>query len=156
MSIAAATRGAPAEAGSSMPGDGTGPPAPRYPPSMTLALIGIGGAAGAVARYLVGGWVATVAGESFPYGTLVVNLSGSFLLGILFAASTERALLSPDVRIPLAVGFLGAYTTFSTLMLETWRLGEDGALVGALANLGISSVLGLVAIWAGLAIGRAI
>lgn len=123
---------------------------------MTLALIGIGGAAGAVARYLVGGWVAAVAGESFPYGTLVVNLSGSFLLGLLFAATTERALLSPDVRIPLAVGFLGAYTTFSTLMLETWRLGEDGALVGALANLGISSALGLVAVWAGLAIGRAI
>lgn len=123
---------------------------------MNLLLVGIGGAAGAIARYLLGGWVAALTGGSFPYGTLLINVSGSFVLGLLFAASTERAILSPEIRAPLMIGFLGAYTTFSTWMLESWRLGEDGALVAALVNLGGSAALGIVAVWAGLAIGRAL
>ncbi len=123
---------------------------------MHLILIGLGGFAGAVARYLVDGWVATLTRGSFPWGTLAINLSGAFLLGTLFALATERAILSPDLRGPLMIGFLGAYTTFSTLTLETWRLLEDGSLVLAAANIGGSMVLGLVAVFAGLAIGRAI
>jgi CrcB protein len=121
---------------------------------VNLLLIGVGGFAGAVSRYLVDGWVSDAVGGSFPYGTLVINVSGSFLLGLLFAAATERAILSPELRGPVMIGFIGAYTTFSTLMLETWRLGESAGLGPALANIVGSGILGLVAVGLGLAVGR--
>jgi CrcB protein len=121
---------------------------------VTLLMVGLGGFLGAATRFLVDGWVSRATGGTFPWGTLVINLSGSFLLGVLFAMATERSLLSPDIRPPLMIGFLGAYTTFSTWMLESWRMVEDGALVAAFANLGGSLVLGVVAVFAGLAIGR--
>lgn len=123
---------------------------------MQLLLIGLGGAAGAVARYVVDGVIAERTVGAFPYGTLVVNVTGAFLLGLLFAATTERAILPAELRIPLGIGFLGAYTTFSTLMLETWRLVEGGAWPAALVNLGASAGLGLVALVGGLILGRAI
>lgn len=121
---------------------------------MTLLLVGAGGFLGAISRYLVDGWVATATGGGFPWGTLVVNLSGSFVLGLLFALSVERGVLPPDLRPPVLIGFIGAYTTFSTLTLETWRLVEDGSYVTAFANIGGSVVLGLIAVVAGLAVGR--
>ena len=105
---------------------------------------------------LVDGAVADRTGGGFPWGTLVINVSGSFLLGLLFALSAERALLPAEIRGPLMIGFLGAYTTFSTFMLESWRLAETGAWGPALANLGGSLVLGLVAVVAGLTLGRAL
>jgi fluoride exporter len=123
---------------------------------MSLVLIGLGGFAGAIARYLVDGAVADRTGGGFPWGTLVINVSGSFLLGLLFALSAERAVLPAEIRGPLMIGFLGAYTTFSTFMLESWRLVESGAYGPALANLGGSLVLGLVAVVAGLTLGRAL
>lgn len=123
---------------------------------MSLILIGVGGFAGAIVRYLVDGAVIERTGGGFPWGTLVINVSGSFLLGLLFALTAERALLPADVRGPLMIGFLGAYTTFSTFMLESWRLAEMGAWGPALANLGGSLVLGLVAVVAGLTLGRAL
>jgi CrcB protein len=121
---------------------------------VTLLFVGAGGFFGAISRYLVDGWVAASTGGGFPWGTLVVNVTGSFVLGLLFAASVERGVLSPDIRAPVLVGFIGAYTTFSTLTLETWRLVEDGSYVFALANMGGSLLLGLAAVVAGLAIGR--
>jgi CrcB protein len=123
---------------------------------MPIALIAVGGAAGAATRYLVDVFVSERFGGAFPLGTLVINLTGSFALGLLFALSIERALLPADVRGPLMIGFLGAYTTFSTLMLESWRLVEDGAVVLAIANVAGSAALGLGAVVLGLAIGRAI
>lgn len=123
---------------------------------MSLVLIGLGGFAGAIARYVVDGAVADRTGGGFPWGTLVINVSGSFLLGLLFALSAERALLPAEIRGPLMIGFLGAYTTFSTFMLESWRLAETGAWGPALANVGGSLVLGLVAVVAGLTLGRAL
>ena len=123
---------------------------------MPLILIGLGGFAGAVSRYLLDGFVTDRTGASFPWGTLVVNASGTFVLGMAFAMTTERALLPPDIRGPLMIGFLGAYTTFSTYMIESWRLIEGGAWIMAVANLGGSVAVGLVAVMAGLAIGRAI
>jgi CrcB protein len=123
---------------------------------MPILLVGLGGFAGAIARYLVDGAVAERTGGGFPWGTLAVNLSGSFVLGLLFALTTERAILPADIRGPLMIGFIGAYTTFSTWMLESWRLIEGGSYLPALANLGGSVVLGLLAMIAGLAIGRAI
>ena len=87
-----------------------------------LLLIGTGGFAGALARYLLDGRVAAWTGGSFPWGTLVINLSGSLLIGLLYALITERALLPAEFRGPLMIGFIGSYTTFSTLALESWRL----------------------------------
>ncbi len=123
---------------------------------MALFLIGVGGFAGAITRYLVDGAVAERTGGGFPWGTLVINVSGSFVLGLLFAMSTERAILPADIRGPLMIGFLGAYTTFSTFMLESWRLVESGAWGAAVANLGGSVALGLVAVFVGLTVGRAL
>ena len=121
---------------------------------MQLVLLGLGGFAGAVLRWLVDGWVSERNPTAFPLGTLAINLTGSFVLGALFAWVIERNVLPPDVRLPLMVGFLGAYTTFSTFMLESWRLIEEGAYALAAANLVGSVVLGLVAVVAGLAVGR--
>jgi len=123
---------------------------------LPFVLIAAGGAAGAVSRYLVDTWVSERAASAFPWGTLVVNLSGSFVLGLLFALAIERDVLRADIRLPVMVGFVGAYTTFSTLMLETWRLVEGGAIPLALINLFGSAALGMVALVAGLAIGRSI
>lgn len=121
---------------------------------MTLLLVGAGGFFGAISRYLVDGWVSNATGGGFPWGTLVVNVTGSFVLGALFALSVERGVLSPALRAPVLIGFIGAYTTFSTLTLETWRLVEDGSYIAAFGNIGGSMVLGLAAVVAGLAVGR--
>lgn len=123
---------------------------------MPLVLIALGGAAGAVTRYLVDTFVAERVGGAFPWGTFVVNGSGSLALGVIFALATEKAVLPPESRTVLMIGFLGAYTTFSTLTLETWRLVEDGALGLAVVNLAGSFVVGILAVVAGVAIGRTI
>jgi CrcB protein len=123
---------------------------------MPIILIGLGGFAGAISRYLVDGFVTDRTGGAFPWGTLVINVSGSFVLGLLFAMTAERAILPAEIRGPLMIGFLGAYTTFSTYMLESWGLIESGSWGPAIANLGGSLVLGLAAVAAGLVIGRAI
>ncbi len=123
---------------------------------MPLLLIGLGGFAGAIARYVVDGAVADRTGGAFPWGTLAVNVSGSFALGLLFALTAERAILPAEIRGPVLIGFIGAYTTFSTYTLESWRLVETGEIGAALANIIGSVVLGIVAVVAGLAIGRQI
>jgi len=123
---------------------------------LPLVLIAIGGAFGAVARYVVDTWVSERIPVAFPVGTLAVNLSGSFVLGLLFALTVERGVLPASSRGPVMIGFVGAYTTFSTLMLESWRLWEDGAVGLALANLVGSTILGLAAVILGLAVARAL
>ena len=121
---------------------------------MTRLFLAVGGAFGAVSRYLVQGWVQDLLGGRFPWGTFTVNITGSFLLGLLFALAMDRAILSPEVRVPLMVGFIGSYTTFSTLMLESWVLVEEGDIVHMLGNLAGSVLVGMVAVVAGLAVGR--
>jgi CrcB protein len=123
---------------------------------MPLILVGFGGFAGAITRYVVDGFVSDRTGGGFPWGTFLINITGSFVLGLLFALSQERAILPADIRAPVMTGFIGAYTTFSTWMLESWRLVESGAWPSALANLGGSLVLGLVAVFLGMTLGRAI
>lgn len=123
-------------------------------PFMVLLLVGLGGFLGAIARYVLDGWVSEATRASFPWGTLLVNVSGSFLLGLLFAAAIERAVLPAEIRPPVMIGFVGGYTTFSTWMLESWRLIEDGAYLAALVNLAGSVVVGLAAVFLGLVIGR--
>ena len=121
---------------------------------MTLALIAIGGAAGAVSRYLIQGWVEDFSGGRFPWGTFAVNISGSFFLGVVFALAMDRAIIAPEVRVPLMIGFISSYTTFSTLMLESWRLIEEGDLLFAFGNIALSIAIGMIAVVAGLALGR--
>jgi CrcB protein len=123
---------------------------------MPLVLVAIGGALGAASRYLVDGWVSDLTGGEFPWGTLAINASGAFVLGLLFALAVEADVLPASIRGPVMIGFLGAYTTFSTLMLETWRLWEDGAGALALANIVGSVGVGLVAVVVGLTAGRAL
>ena len=121
---------------------------------MTLVLIAAGGAAGAVARYLVDTAVLDRFAGAFPLGILVVNASGAFVLGVLAALIIDRGILPSDLRSPLLVGFLGAYTTFSTLMLDSWRLVEDGLPALAAVNIAGSVALGVAAVVAGLWLGR--
>jgi len=121
---------------------------------VTILMIGVGGFFGAIARYLVDGWVIARTGAAFPWGTLVVNLSGSFVLGLLFALAIERGVLPAELRGPVLIGFIGAYTTFSTLALESWRLVAEGSYLLGAANLVGSMLFGIIAVVAGLALGR--
>lgn len=123
---------------------------------VAILFIGLGGFAGAVARYLVDLRISAWAGGGFPWGTLAVNVSGSLLVGVLYVLVTERAALAAELRGPLMIGFVGAYTTFSTLALESWRMIEDGAWAAASANLVGSMLIGVLAVVAGIGLGRAI
>ena len=123
----------------------------------TVMAVGVAGFIGAIARYGIDGLIAQKSGASFPWGTFVVNITGSFVLGILFALLVEgRVAVAPWIRTAATVGLIGAYTTFSTLMLESWRLIEDGSIAAGIADLGVSSGLGIAAVVLGLTIGRAI
>ena len=120
---------------------------------VTVLFVGIGGFFGAIARYVIDGWVVQRTGAAFPWGTLTVNLSGAFVLGLLFALSVERGVLPAEIRAPILIGFIGAYTTFSTLALESWRLIEEGSYVLGAANLVGSMALGIAAVVVGLVAG---
>jgi len=115
-----------------------------------LILIGFGGFIGSVMRYLVSGYVQTISRSStFPYGTLAVNVIGSFIIGFLFYFIEIRSSLNPQMRALLLFGFLGAFTTFSTFSLETYNLLRNGELMPALVNVSANCVLGVMAVWAG-------
>jgi len=118
--------------------------------------IGVAGFAGAVSRYAVEGWVSSRTRGAFPWATLVVNVSGCFVLGLVFTLLTERFLPHPTLRSALTIGFVGAYTTFSTFAFETMRLGEDGAVLLAVINVGTSVGAGIAAVYLGTALGRAL
>lgn len=123
---------------------------------MPYILIAVGGACGAAARFALDSWVSARASGDFPWGTLLVNVSGTFMLGLLFSLAVERGVLSAEIRLPLLVGFLGSYTTFSTWMLETLRLVEEGAWLAAVVNAAGSVMLGMAAVVVGIAIGRTV
>jgi CrcB protein len=115
--------------------------------------VGLGGILGANARYLLGGWVAARLGAVFPYGTFLINVTGSFVLGVLMGI-LEGHTLSPVVRLAVGIGFLGAYTTFSTFTYETMRLLEEGSILLGAANALGSLVVGLLGVLGGLTVGR--
>ena len=117
--------------------------------------VGLGGFVGANARYLLGLWVATRYGTTFPLGTFIINITGSFILGLIMGL-LDAHVLAPAVRLALGIGFVGAYTTFSTFTYETMRLIESGSLLLATANVVGSVALGMFAAVAGLAAGRAL
>ncbi|MEJ2750059.1 MAG: fluoride efflux transporter CrcB [Anaerolineae bacterium] len=108
-------------------------------------LIATGAALGANARYLVGVWAGNRLGADFPYGTFIVNIIGSFVLGFLLTLGTERLRLSPEVRLLLAVGFLGSFTTFSSYAVESMNLWRDAGLWRGLVNIAGNNLVGLLA-----------
>lgn len=114
----------------------------------------IGGLIGTIARYLLAGVIHEVLGTGFPYGTLIVNLSGCFIIGFLSTLADSKFLLAPDLRVLLMVGFCGAYTTFSTFMLETSNLIKVGETVRALMNVLISVIVGFVVFRVGMFLGE--
>jgi fluoride exporter len=118
--------------------------------------VAVASAFGGLARYLAGGVIANRSSGGFPWETFVVNITGAFVLGLLFTVFSDRLVVAPWLRTALFIGFLGSYTTFSTWTLESYRLLEDGAHAYALANLLGSLVAGVLATYAGVVLGRAV
>ena len=118
---------------------------------MRFLWIAAGAALGANARYLVSLWAADRFGVTFPYGTFVVNVTGSLLLGFFLALSVDHFVTSPQARWLLATGFLGSYTTFSTYMVESVNLARDGSLLFAFLNMvgevAIGLIFALIGMW---------
>ena len=122
----------------------------------TFLIISLGAILGANARYWVGGWAAERFGTTFPYGTLIINLTGSLILGFFITLVTDRFLMDPRWRLLVAIGFLGAYTTFSTYTYESVNLILSGQVWMGLLDLFGSSILGAAAVTAGILLGRAL
>ena len=121
-----------------------------------IGAIAAGGALGAVMRFWVSGGIYAWLGRDFPYGTLSVNLIGSFIIGIAFVLLTERLTLGAEVRSFVLIGFLGAFTTFSTFSLETLILLQEGLLFKAAANFLLSVLLCIIATWGGIILAKSL
>ncbi len=119
-----------------------------------LIAVALGGAAGAVLRWLMASGIQKMAGGAFPWGTFAVNAVGSFLLGFLFVWLIERSTVSELVRLAVTVGFLGAFTTFSTYSLESIRLLQEGAFALAFGNIMGQVVVCLLLTWLGVQLAR--
>jgi CrcB protein len=122
---------------------------------LDVLLVGLGGLAGAIARFGVGAWLQAALGATFPWGTLAVNLTGCFVAGVLIGVGGERG-LATGTRLLLVTGFLGGYTTFSAFGVETVRLAEQQGVALAAANVGTNVVGGIALAAVGLVVGRAL
>ena len=121
---------------------------------MAYLWIALGAIVGASARYFLSGFIARVLPSSFPYGTLIINITGSLLLGFFLAWTSERVLIDPRWRLILAIGFCGSYTTFSSYAFETFALVEQGQWLLMGLNVIASNLLCLVSVLAGVALAR--
>ncbi|MBE9487136.1 MAG: fluoride efflux transporter CrcB [Chloroflexi bacterium] len=121
---------------------------------MQLFYIGIFGGLGCMARFLASDWTYQLVGRGLPYGTLLVNVVGSFLLGLLMTFGMRSTLLSPELRLGLTVGFMGGFTTFSTFSYETLRLLEEGSFGHAGANILLNVFLCLFSAMLGVLVAR--
>lgn len=121
---------------------------------MQLVYIGLFGALGCLARYFVSGWTYALTGRWLPFGTLAVNVIGSFLLGLVMEGTLRSTLLSPEVRMGITTGFMGGFTTFSTFSYETARLLEEGSLLQAGANILLNVLICLIFAAAGILAAR--
>jgi CrcB protein len=119
-------------------------------------LVGIGGCLGSILRFWLGSYIGGKMGARFPYGTLVINITGSFLIGLIFALLTVRTNWSPNWRYLIPIGFIGGYTTFSSFEYETLRMIQDGQIGLGLLYVATSVVIGFVAVWGGMVAGSAI
>ena len=118
--------------------------------------VALGSAMGGTLRYYLGGTVLSRLAGAFPLATFVINVTGSFIIGFFLTLVTERISLSQNLRLAIAVGFVGAYTTFSTFEYETARLLEEKHFILALLNVLLSVVVGFVAVWGGIIAARAL
>jgi CrcB protein len=121
-----------------------------------ILIISIGAVLGANARYWLGGWAAEKFGTAFPYGTFIINLTGSFILGLFITLVTDRFLVDPNWRLLVTIGFLGSYTTFSSYTFESLSLIMDNQWLPGLYNLFGSAFLGGLAVFLGILLARAI
>ena len=123
---------------------------------IAMLWVGLGGFLGANARYLVSRWAAQRFGTAFPYGTFIINITGSFVLGFFLAFIEQRPWVHPTARLLFSIGFVGAYTTFSTFTFESIALIERGELLLAGINLVGSVTAGMAAVFAGIVLGRVV
>jgi CrcB protein len=125
---------------------------------ITYLWIAAGSALGGMARYACANWIGAIWGAAFPYGTLVINVLGSFIIGLFSALSAPEGRLPvpTDVRLFVTVGICGGYTTFSSFSLQTLALAQDGQVGRAGLNIGGSVVLCLLAVWIGWVAGLAL
>lgn len=121
---------------------------------MQYIWIGLGGFMGANARYLVQQWAAARWGAHFPYGTMLANVSGSFIIAFFLTLATGRLPVSPELRLLVAVGFLGGFTTFSSFTFETFRLVEQNGWSAALLNFTGNTALGFGGVLLGIILAR--
>jgi fluoride exporter len=119
-----------------------------------FVLIGMAGLAGTLARYLLSIWIDDRVNQSFPFGTVAVNMLGCFLAGCIFQLTEQRYPLDPVVRTAIFIGFLGGFTTFSSYGLQTFNMIRDGSLLLAGVNVIVSNVAGLLLVWAGYTLVR--
>jgi fluoride exporter len=119
-------------------------------------MVGIGGFIGAIARFWIGVYVGQRMGTKFPYATFMINISGCFMVGVIMTILTEKTHLGPNWRYLIPIGFIGAYTTFSTFEYETLRALQDGQFTAGLLNVFLSVIIGFAMVWAGVIVGRAI
>ena len=123
---------------------------------MSIISIAIGGAAGSLCRYGMSNGIYLLLGRSFPYGTLAVNILGSFVMGIVYILMIERASISEELRAGITIGLLGAFTTFSAFSIETINLIESGEILKAGLNILFSVTLCVVGCWLGMNLSRQI
>jgi CrcB protein len=121
---------------------------------MRLILICLGGAVGTGARYVLGGLVVRWLGADFPYGTLLINVLGSFLIGLIQQVGLSTLLIPDTLRLVLTIGVMGGFTTYSSFSYETLKLAETGSWVGASLYVGLTTALCLVCCALGLSLGR--
>lgn len=120
----------------------------------TILMIGMGGFLGSVLRYAVSLWSVRLLGVTFPYGTVMVNVFGSFLLGVMFTLGDQLLPLSPNLRIAIGTGFLGAFTTFSTFSVESLTLLRSGQTTLAAVNVFVNVAASLAAAYGGMSLMR--
>jgi len=119
-------------------------------------LVGVAGLIGTLLRYWLSGLAARQYGETFPWGTLIVNLVGCFLAGAVFYVTQEWFLISPTLRTVILIGLLGGFTTFSSYGLQTFTLLRDGEIGWAAINIAVSNVFGLLMVWTGYVVSKAL
>ena len=115
-----------------------------------LLFLAIAGALGSLSRYALGGLIQRITGTNFPYGTLLINVLGCLIIGFIMQVALTSDLIPPNIRIIITIGFLGAFTTFSTFSYETVKFLEDGALIAAVMNVMSNVGLGLLGTFCGL------
>jgi CrcB protein len=123
---------------------------------LKYVMVGVGGCLGSILRFWLGSFIGSRMGTRFPYGTMVINITGSFLIGFVFALLTVKTHWSPNWQYLILIGFIGGYTTFSSFEYETLRTIQDGQLGLGLLYVAASVCFGFIAVWGGVMTGRAI